>query len=181
MAVENLKSTAITNLDATPPFAATTGLGGPGRLQTVDATITPDSSASTTSTYRMLRLPSCAVLKHLLIDGAAETAGAYNVGLYYSDSPFDGTNYANQGAAIDATMFASAYSLASAVQEPTDIVNQNSRYPGTSRLMPLWQAINQVSGTELTADPGGFFDIVLVCTTSPTAGALIHLEAQYVI
>ena len=178
MAAENLKSAAITVLDTLPQLYPTAGEGASGYVRAQNAYITPTSGATAGSTYKIMRLHTGVKVKHVLIEGAAETAGAYNIGLYYGDGPtvgiMDGTPPALAGTAVSATLFASAFSLATAVAEPSDITNQSGNYPATARNLPLWQAAG------LSADPGGFFDLVLVSTTAPTVGALIGLEVEYV-
>lgn len=175
---ENLKSAAITALDTVPIIANNAGQGASGYVRAVGAWITPTSAAGVGSTYKLVRIPTTACVKHVLVEGAAETAGSYNIGLNYSDGPltgaYDGTPVSVAGTVINATLFASAFSFASAVAEPTDVVNQAGNYPVTLRNEPLWQAAG------LTADPGGWFDVVLVSTVNDTVGALIGLEVEFV-
>ncbi|MDR3562051.1 MAG: hypothetical protein P4N59_11535 [Negativicutes bacterium] len=177
MAAENLKSIPVTALDTVPIIYPNAGAGAPGYLRGQNAFLTPTSGATAGSTYKFVRLSTAVCVKHVLIEGAAETAGAYNVGLYYSDGPtvgvYDGTPPSLAGTALAATLFASAYSLASATAEPADITNQAGNYPASARNQPLWQAAG------LAADPGGFFDLTLVSTTAPTTGALIGVEVEY--
>ena len=178
MATEALKSAVITALDTIPLIDNVAGQGAGGYVRAANAFITPTSGVSVGSTYKMIRVASTVVVKHLLIEGAAETAGAYNVGLNYSDGPlngaYDGTPVSVAGTVINASFFAAAYSLATAVAEPTDIVNQAGNYPANLRNEPLWQAAG------LASDPGGYFDIVLTSTTADTVGALIGLEVEFV-
>jgi hypothetical protein len=179
MAIVNLKSPVINQLDTVPTIFETTGSGGPGFVRAINSYLTTDSGDSSTSTYKFVRLPTTAVVKHVLIEGAAETAGTYNAGVYYSDAPvngvFDGTPPSVAGTVVNATLFASAYSLAAATAEPTDIVNQAGNYPATNRNQPLWQAAG------LASDPGGFFDLTLVDVTGVTTGGLIGIEVEYVL
>lgn len=179
MAAEALKSTQVTNLDSLPPVANTAGESGVGSLRCLTQSVSPTNGASIGSTYRVLRLPSNAKVKHVLAD-TANTAGlgSYNVGLAYSDAPLvtspDGTPPAVAGSVVNATLFASAWS-ASAVAEATDITQQSGTITGAGQNQPLWQAAG------LTADPGGFMDVLLTSTVAPTAAGTINLEAQFVV
>lgn len=176
MATEALKSTAITNLDATPVVPNTVGQGAAGRLQTINAFVTTTSGVTVGSTYRMVRIPTNAKVKHVFWESAAMTQGSFDVGIYYSDSTVDGTTPANQGVIVPTTgsaFFGSAVSAASAVAM-TDITNESGNYTVANRNKELWDAL------ALTSDPGGFFDIVFVSTNTITAGALFGVEVQFV-
>ncbi len=175
MATDALKSTAITNLDATPPFRSTAGEGATGEMRENGAVLVTTAGAAVGSTYKFLRLPTNAKVKHLFIENGNASGGSYNAGIYYSDSTTDGTSPGNQGAALATTLFASAYSLAAVIGEPTDIVNASGSYGMAERLVPLWSACG------LTADPGGAFDIVLTSTVTPLAATTISLSAQFVL
>ncbi len=176
MGTETLKSTVITNLDATPPLTGTAGEGAPGALRTVSAAVTPTSGKTVGSIYKFVRLPSTAKIKHIQVQGAAQTQGPYDIGLYYSDSAVDGTAVANQGAVIDTDFFAAAQSFASLVAMlDVTFLNPTSGYLVTDCNLPIWKAAN--SG--LTSDPGGFFDVVLTSTNTVTTGTAIYLEVQY--
>lgn len=164
MAVENLKSTAVTNLDTIPRVPNTAGVGAPVALKTVNDYVTISASASTTSTYQMVRIPSTAKVKNVMIESEAQGAGKVDVGLYYSSATTDSTAPANQGTVIDQDFFASDVDLASLVT-PTNITNESTTYTLAKRNQPIWQAVG------LSSDPGGMFDVVLtVHTTAITTG-----------
>lgn len=178
MAVENLKSLPITNLDTAPPIQNTSGEGGPGYLRHASSFITITAAASITSTYRMIRLPSNAKLKQVLFESEAQGAGTLDISVYYSDAPNDGTAPANSGLVVPTTgaaFIASIISVASAVAQSLQ-TNESGNYTLAKRNQPLWQALG------LTADPGGYLDLVLVVTgTAITTGTgRVGLEAHYV-
>lgn len=168
MSVENLKSTNITNLDAVPVAANTSGEGAPAYAWTVNDYVTISANASLTSTYRVLRVPAQAKLKSLVLESEAMAAGKVNISAYYSDSTTDGTQPTNQALIIPSTgdqFFASDVDLAAAVT-PTSVLNESGNFPISKRNQPLWQALG------LSSDPGGWIDIVLVVhTTAITTGA----------
>lgn len=167
MAVENLKTTGITNLDASPVVANTAGHQAGAKLAEVDGFVTVSASASTTSTYRLARLPSRAIVKYIIFESEAQGAGKFNLSAYYSDSTTDGTSAANQALIVPTTgdqFWATDIDCASAVT-PTDKTNQSGNYTMDKRVKQLWDALG------LTTDPGGFIDVVAVChTTAVTTG-----------
>lgn len=180
MAVEALKSTSITNADATPIVANTAGEGAAAPLIVQSEYITVSAAASATSTYRMIRLATTAKLKLLVGEWEAMAAGKVNLSLYYS------SGYATDGSPQDSRagalvsggdqFFASDVDLA-ALSLGTALTNESGNYPLSKRNMPLWQAVG------LTADPGGFFDLVYVVhTTDITTGAArLGLRAEYAV
>src|SRR5690242_11841929 len=167
MAVENLKSTQITNLDASPIVANTVGENAPGVIRCVGGYATVSAAASVGSTYKLARIPTNAKVKRVLFESEAQGAGAFNLSCYYSDSTNDGTPVANQGVIVPTTgdqFFASDVSAASAVTQG-DYTNESGNYTLSLRNKELWDALG------LTSDPGGFFDIVAVVhTTAVTTG-----------
>src|SRR5690242_918591 len=167
MATENLKSTAITNLDASPVSISTAGKGASGVLRSVNGYVTVSAAASAGSTYKLVRVPTTAKVKQVLFESEAQGAGAFNLSVYYSDSTTDGTQPANQGVIVPTTgdqFFASDVSAASAITQG-DYTNESGNYDLSLRNKELWDALG------LTSDPGGFFDIVAVVhTTAVTTG-----------
>lgn len=177
MSVEALKSTSITNLDASPVIANTAGEGAAAHVLVQSEYVTVSAAASVGSTYRLIRVPTTAKIKQLNLESEAMGAGAINLSVYYSDSTTDGTSPSNQGLIVPTTgdqFFASDINLASAVNG-TQVTNESGNNPVSNRNLPLWQALG------LTSDPGGFFDIVAVVhTTAITTGAAkLGLRALY--
>lgn len=178
MTVENLKSSGITNLDASPIVRDTSGEGAAGILRQTNDFAVLSAAASVTSTYRIVRVPSNAKVKSVSLESEAQGAGKVNVSVYYSDGTADGTALANSGVIVPTTgdsFFASDVDLAAAVAS-TNVTNESGNYPLSKRNQPLWQALG------LTADPFGFFDVVLVVhTTAITTGTgRTGLQVTYV-
>lgn len=167
MTTEALKSTAITNLDASPIVANTAGYGAPGVVHQVDGYVTVSASMAAGSTYRLVRLPTKAIVKHLFFESEAQGAGKFNLSAYYSDSTTDGTSTTNQGVIVPTTgdqFWASDIDCASAVKS-LDEINESGNYTWAKRQKQLWDALG------LTSDPGGFIDVVAVVhTTDVTTG-----------
>jgi hypothetical protein len=165
MAVDHVKSTFVTNLDASPVVIPTAGEGGPQNLQSVEGSAVAVASSSADATYQLCRIPSDCKVKSLLFESAAQGAGAFDVGLYYATDGVIGKPTALlAAAAIDQDFFATVIDCASAVAI-TEIVNESGTYTSDKRTQPIWQAVG------LSADPGGNFDIVAtVKTTAVTTG-----------
>lgn len=154
MAVENLKSTSITNDDAIPHVFNNPGAGGPDELKEVDDYCTISASASVGSTYRLVRVPTTAKIKSVTLESEAQGAGKVQIGVY---AP-------NGGAVVNVNLLGNDIDLTSAVA-PTNEVAQSGNYTLDKRSQPLWQAAGAAS------DPGGFYDIALtVHTTAITTG-----------
>lgn len=166
MAVEAIKSTSITNLDSSPTVANSQGEGAAFEMKFVDDYVTMPAAASITSVLRVVRIPTTAKVKQVILEAGAQGAGKYDIGLYYSSSVNDSPGAAAlAGAVIDADFFTAAKDNASAIT-PVDSVGGNlTAYTLAERNLPIWQAAG------LSADPGGFFDVALtVVTTDVTTG-----------
>lgn len=167
-----VKSTSVTNLDATPATRNTDGEGGIGRLKSINDFVT--TTANVVQNIKLVRVPTTAKIKAVFLESAAQTQGSFDVGVYYSSATNDGTAAANQGVVIDANFFGSSIDCASAVAK-TDVTNEAlTPYTVDKRNMPLWQALS------LSFDPGGFFDIALSSVNTVTTGGLVSLEVQFV-
>jgi hypothetical protein len=173
MTTEALKSTAITNMDATPRLKATAGVGARDVLREVSASITSTTGKTSGSTYQLVRIPTTASVKKIVLDSAAQgSSTALDFGLYYSSDNRDGTPAALAGTVVDQDFFASAVDVSSAVRA-SDITNESGTYTIDKRLQPIWQAAG------LSADPGGFFDIVATNTATINTGALFGISVTY--
>lgn len=174
MAVEHLKSTSITNLDASPIVANTQGSGAGAYTKTsIDFATPVAANLVAGSTYQMVRLPFTAKVQWISLDAdaALDTNAAptltFNVGAFFSDSTTDGTPAASQGTVINATAFASAV----VVGRATALANVYALggFAVAKRQQPLWQALGQAS------NPGGFVDIVLQVQGPAATGASANI------
>lgn len=165
MGTSALKSTPITNLDATPVVKPTAGEGGPGEVRAVTGYVTAVASDAAGSTYQLVRVPSNAKMTSLIFSSEAQTAGKVQLGLYYSTSTVDGTQSSKQGTVIDVKFFSDDIDCASAVLPGEKLFNTG----GTNTLDKWGKRLWDAAG--LTSDPGGYFDIVAtVHTTAITTG-----------
>lgn len=170
MSTEAVKSTPITNLDATPPVMNTAGKGGPARLHQVDGYAAVADAVTSGSTYRLCRVPSNAVVKHVRVCmDAAVTTFTNDIGVYYSD---DASKPAADGTVIDADFFGSAVALA-AIVAPTDYINESGNNDAAQRQQPLWQAVG------LSSDPGVQLDIVLTNTATNSGAGVVYMEVEF--
>lgn len=180
MTADALKSTSITNLDASPIVPNTAPNGVQYNVKKIADSVIPTAAgvADTGSKYKMIRLPSNCYLKHVhlftstaLDTGGGSAALAVDVGVYYSDSTVDGTPAANQGTAVNDNIIADAFAL----KGLTAALNvENPAWTQTKQTQPLWKAAG------LTVDPGGQFDIVVGVETAANTGATgtLILEAE---
>lgn len=187
MTGEQLKSTSISNLDGDTYGVITTptsGSGAGGRLQqkqdTVNVTLV--GLTSTSSTYKMVRLPANARLKKLTgfcsVALDTSTGLTLDVGAYYSDSTTDGTPKALQGTAISVNCFAAiSTAFQSSAGKASDVqLTNNGTYTPDLQALPLWKAVG------LSADPGGYIDIVVAVHAAATSGAAstFGVRADYI-
>lgn len=175
MTVFNVKTTAITNLDATPIVANTEGEGAEGLLKTNEGSALMTAAASINSIVQLVRVRSNCKVKKIFLESAAQAAGQVDVGLYYATDGTGGkplTLLASN--AISQAFFASAVIVTGAVVI-TDITNESGTYTIDKRTQPLWQAV------ALTSDPGGYFDIcaTVVGADVTTGAARLGITVQY--
>src|SRR5262245_3162497 len=103
MAAEQIKSTSITNLDTVPIIPNTAAQGAAGRPAIVDDTcaVAATPIQSTKSIYRLVRIPTGAIIKSVVIATSAgldtgSHALVMDFNLAWSDATNDGTPLAFQ-------------------------------------------------------------------------------------
>lgn len=166
MGTSALKSAGITNRDATPKVATNARIYGAPLMSAVGY-VTAAAADDTASRYRVVALPSNAVVRAVYLSSVAQGgSAAVDVGVYRAT--VDG------GASVSAALFGSAVSVVSVVSR-SDVTNESTTYTPALREQPLWQAAG------LSADPGGELDIVIAPTAALTNGGQIGVEVQYVI
>ena len=174
MAVKHQQSTQITNAQAVPVVPNNTGNGAGGKLVEITGSVVLVASQDAASTVRLVRVPTNAKVKRVVLTSQAQTQGTFDIGVYY---PVDGPTgkpdlLANT---IIAAFFASAIDLTSAYA-PTDVTNESGTYTIDLWNQPLWKALG------LASDPGGVFDIVATCVSAAvtTATGIMGLSVAYV-
>jgi len=177
MAVETLKGGGVTAYDTIPTVFPTTGKGSPGRLRKQTDYATASAGASVGSTYRLARIPTNAVVKEVKLYSVAQGgSAAVDINVAFSDSTFDGTPVGLQGtipqiSSANNKLFGSATSLVSAVN--ADVTYANG-FTFANRSDALYKALGY------TADPGGYFDILLVVTGALTNGGVVGVDVNFV-
>lgn len=167
MAVVHLKSTQVTNSDASPPVLNNANVDG-GIVRCVAGVVTNSAADDVASTYRYCRVPSCARIKRVTYASAAAGAtGQLDIGVYQTA--------ANGGAVVDADLFASAVDPGGGAIAPTDVTHESGQYTYAESLLPLWQALG------LSADPQREYDIAAT-VTEIMADAVAHkVEVEFVV
>jgi hypothetical protein len=187
MPAETLKTNPIVNLDAFPIVANAVGEGAPGILRSVNGHVAATAGVTSPSLYRLVRIPPDSKIKHVFLKSVAQGgSSAADVDVAFSDSLTDGTQPQFTGLAnlvvqitgpVDNKLFGSATSLVAASN--ADITFANTFTTDHTNL-PLWQVLVNLGCTQFSANPGGFFDIMLKSTATITNGGDLHLEVQYV-
>jgi hypothetical protein len=179
MATENLKSLPITNLDQVPVVPNTTGEGGPGFLREESGYVVSTAGVTVGSTYRMVRLPTNAKVKAVMLTNSAHGgSSAFDIDVAYSDATNDQTAISVQGTipqigGVDNKLFGAAISAVSA-QRVEELYANLTNFPYGSDNIPLWTVLG------LPIDPGGMFDILLKSTTTDTSGGTLGITVRWV-
>jgi hypothetical protein len=162
MPVNAYKTTSITNLDATPILRANPWVHG-GNSKQFAGTVEAVNGDSIGSSYRFFRVGSWMRPVSLTLFCDALTGGAADLGLYRAA--------ADGGAVVDADLFATAQSIASAnatgIQvrfEADDVANVEKR---------IWELLG------LTADPNLEYDVALTLTAGLSASGTLALQGVF--
>lgn len=163
-------SNVITGFDAQPIVRPTAGQGGPAELKTCMATVTAVQGDTSSFAYRMVRLPTNAIVRSVRVGLDSQgtvTTFAGSIGLYFSDMPqpgSDGTNQLNIGVIFSASFFAFQYTPVVVTSGGlVDVTYQNATgnsatdgwYVPSASNQPLWQADAQ-GGYQTTKNFAGF-------------------------
>ena len=175
MAVDHVKTTPITNMDAGSLIVPTAGEGGPAVNKSNTGIATGVAASSIDATYQMCRVPSNSKIKRIFFQTQTQAVGITDVGVYYATDGLGGRPTTLLVAnAINRTFFASAIALTTTTVQDLTGNPITSGYTPDKRNQPLWQALG------LTSDPGGNFDIVLSLTTAiTTGGGVMVMDVVY--
>lgn len=185
------KSTAITNLDASPVVRANAGAGSVGVVGRQYGTAVAPINMATSNMLRLVRVPSNAIIQcvRLMLDTAPSTSLTGALGVWYSDGTSDGTSLVNQG---NLTAISSAFFMAATVittwntpsgtatvtnaGAPVDVTFANAagaytdgQYIPSQAYLPLWQAI--ANSLALQTTPVGAFTKSAIDSNFGTASA----------
>ncbi len=162
MAVVNTKTTEVTNADTNKDKFASNGYQEIVKVATIEVA----AADSDTSTFRLMRLPSNAVITQLeLASDALGTSATYDLGIYDIAEN-------NSGGAVDADEFASDLNLSSAVAW-TNVLEEAAATDISKIGQPLWQRLGE------TSDPGKPYDLVATGDTAGDAAGTISVRVRY--
>lgn len=176
MAVEHVKSTPITNLDASPAVQNTAGEGAAAVLKWNEGSASTSTTSSVDSTFQFVRVPSNCKIKQVWFESAdMGSTGTMDIGVYYATDGEGGQPTSLLVAnTISRTFFASAVDNSGQAFALTNITRQSGTYTIAKQSQPLWQALG------LASDPGGYFDICgSLSTAAAASAALMGLGVAY--
>lgn len=175
MATEALKSTAITNLDASPVTRLVPGVGGTAYLRHGDGSLTATTGQLSQSTYQLARIPTRAIIKQARVKlDAGVTTFTADCGFYYSTSTTDGTPAGNRGTQVSGTTGSHVLGTAVVLANQTTFLDLAQNLTAANLDKKVWDAIG------LATDPGGYFDFVLTTTTTNSGAPVVYGEIAYV-
>jgi len=167
MATEALKSTAITNRDATPRALTNSNISG-AHLKEAIGHVVSTSGNDIDSVYRFAQIPSNARISQILLycDDLGSTTIA-DFGLH------DTTD--NGGAVVDRDFFASAVSLKDGALNGTDITYEAASSASDISLgeQMVWQNFG------LSADPKKMYDVTAMLTAANNGTGDILVKVIY--
>lgn len=175
MAVVTLKSTMISNRDATPKVFTDAFIAN-GDMMEAEGYVAPVNGNSAASVYKMCSVPSNCRMSSLLMQCSALGSGAtVDLGAYWPTFIPLGADLlaSNAGAAIDSDFFATAVDVSAALAQ-ADYVNESGTNTIAKQELPLWQALG------LTADPGIELDICATVGVAIAANGFLSVKARYV-
>lgn len=164
MAVVTIKSTQITNRDATPSVLSNSRITK-GQLTHARGVCAVGNGDSIGSKYLFCSIPSNAVPVSVRVtNNSGGTVGAGDIGLY--------KDTANGGAVVDADFFASALSLVSALTKAEQVYESGVITTANSE-KPLWELLG------LSSDPGLVYDVAMTLTAATDAAHTVMVEVDY--
>ncbi len=171
-----LKSTIITNRDATPKVLTDSFLSG-GIMEEVQGSVKTGATDTANSYYRLVSVPSNARVSELYWQSEAFGSGSIlDVGVFYPTTiPQGGGSFlANTlaGTIISSSIFATGLT-GNAANALTLITNQSTNYLIPLQETPLWNVLG------LTADPEINFDIGFVVRVVTAAAGYVGLKCRY--
>lgn len=170
MAVVNLKSTAVTNANATPRTQNTVGLEGGAVIRAVNGFANVASGDSATSTYRIGKIRSDDYVDRIrMVSADIGTTTAADLGLY------DLLTNSNGGTVVDVDFFGSAISLNGGAID-SDVTFEAAAAGGlyTNGEKRVWEALG------LTTDPGKEYDVALTLTGAADAAGTVLVRVYVV-
>ncbi len=175
---ETVKSTFITNRDASPVVGTGASIAG-GNTRQATGYVTTATTATTASYYPLVSVPSNCRITSLNIRCEALGSGCTaNFGVFVptvTNAKLLALSSAyTSAAAIDADFFASDKDVSGALTTATEILNESTTNTIAKQEQELWQAVG------LASDPGCMLDIAMTLTAATVAGGKVQLVCGYV-
>lgn len=172
----NLKSTLLTNRDATPKVFSDGFLSGGTGTGAVGSVITGTSDAAG-SFYRLVSVPSNARIDAIRWQSAGlSNSCALDIACWYPTFvPQGGANFIPSACAsiiISSSAFATNL-LAGVAVQPTDVTNQSGNYLIPLQETPLWNVLG------FTADPEISIDMGFSVRVATGAAGYVGLKVSY--
>ena len=157
-AVVAVKSTPVTNADATPAVLNKANVDG-GRVRQKRGVATAANGDSIASTYRFCRIKSNDLVSKVLLDNATWGAACtMDIGLYQTA--------ANGGAVVDADLFAAAVDMNTA-NRALDVTRESGIITVANMEKRVWELLG------LSADPQRDYDVAgTLVAAAAAAGAM---------
>lgn len=175
MTTYNIKSTLITNRDATPKVLTDALVAGGDVKSAFGYVQTNGAADGVGSIYRFCSVPSSARVDSLVIQNGALGSGCtLDVGVYWPTfiPAGAGLDQANASLVITAAFFASAVDCSAAAQD-TNIINESGTNTIAKQEQPLWQALG------LASDPGIELDVCATVFGAVATQGYIGLKCRY--
>lgn len=167
MAVENIKSTSITNRDASPPVLADVRLNQ-AVIRTARGVCLITTTKDVLSTYSFFEVPSRAVPVSLRISSPdIGTTTTLSVGLY--------KRVVGALTAVDVDLFAALYSVKDGAVAKIEILRQATTVTVANSEKALWQL------AAATTDPAITYEVVATLDGGSDASGSVLLEMDYTV
>ncbi len=178
MALVNLKSTVITNRDATPKVLTDSYIAG-GLYEEVQGSVKSGSADNAGSQYRLVQVPSNARVSSIFWQADALGSGAQlDVAVWFPTAlPLGGGAFLASGSAsalISSSIFATALAGSGSAVALTEITNQSTNYNIALQETPLWNVLGFVTDPEVDFDIG--FSLRFATATAGYAGLKVRYQ-----
>jgi hypothetical protein len=154
-----LKSTLISNRDATPKVLTDSYLSG-GIMEEVMGSVKTGSSDPAGNFYRLVQVPSNARVSQIYwqTDTILSNSCRLDLGVWYPTTvPVGGANFipsACAGTFIGTSFFANGLNPSAAIIALTEITNNSSNYLVPLQETPLWNVLGFLTDPEISFDMG---------------------------
>lgn len=173
MAVVNVKSTLITNADASPPVLNNPYIGL-DREKSQIGIVTITNGDTNASTYRICRIPSGACVADVEIINTAATSATANIGVL--ETAANGGGLAAGVAGADAILVPSGACVSSAHATFTSFyypaIAGAAASPANGNLR-IWELLG------LAADPFKIYDVAISTTVTATATGIAMVKVSF--